>query len=254
MRALITNDDGIDSAGLRRLAQVAVAAGLKVTVAAPDGERSGTSAAMSGLAAGGRLLVANRALDGLQDVHTVAVQASPAMIVFVGTHGAFGPPPDIVLAGINRGPNIGRAILHSGTVGAALTAASAGLPALAVSLASDRAEHWDTATEATTRALEWFLPRAEVPVVVNVNAPDRPADQLRGLHAARLASYGVARAIIKDICRQLDQDKVVWDRQRHTAQPLLCDGDGPIPAFRDFFRQFYAEWQQDQAPAHAVRS
>ena len=196
MRALITNDDGIDSAGLRRLAQVAVAAGLKVTVAAPDGERSGTSAAMSGLAAGGRLLVANRALDGLQDVHTVAVQASPAMIVFVGTHGAFGPPPDIVLAGINRGPNIGRAILHSGTVGAALTAASAGLPALAVSLASDRAEHWDTATEATTRALEWFLPRAEVPVVVNVNAPDRPADQLRGLHAARLASYGVARAII----------------------------------------------------------
>ncbi len=107
MRALITNDDGIDSAGLRVLAQVAVAAGLKVTVAAPDGERSGTSAAMSGLA-GGRLLVADRALDGLEDVPTVAVQASPAMIVFVGTDGAFGPPPDIVLAGINRGPNIGR--------------------------------------------------------------------------------------------------------------------------------------------------
>ncbi len=88
MRALITNDDGIDSAGLRMLAQVAVAAGLKVTVAAPDGERSGTSAAMSGLAAGGRLLVAGRALDGLEDVPAVAVQASPAMIVFVGTHGA----------------------------------------------------------------------------------------------------------------------------------------------------------------------
>ena len=139
MRALITNDDGIDSAGLRTLAQVAVAAGLKVTIAAPDGERSGTSAAMSGLAAGGRLLVADRTLDGLDDVPTVAVQASPAMIVFVGSHGAFGPPPDIVLAGINRGPNIGRAILHSGTVGAALTGASAGLPSMAVSLASERA-------------------------------------------------------------------------------------------------------------------
>jgi len=128
MRALITHDDGIDSTGLRMLAQVAVAAGLKVTVAAPDGERSGTSAAMSGLAAGGRLLVADRSLDGLEDVATVAVQASPAMIVFVGTRGAFGPPPDIVLAGINRGPNIGRAILHSGTVGAALTAAYAYAP------------------------------------------------------------------------------------------------------------------------------
>jgi len=196
MRALITNDDGIDSAGLRTLAQVAVAAGLKVTVAAPDGERSGTSAAMSGLAADGRLLVADRTLDGLDDVPTVAVQASPAMIVLLGTHGAFGPPPDIVLAGINRGPNIGRAVLHSGTVGAALTGASAGLPSMAVSLASERAQHWDTAAEATARALEWFLPRAEAPVVVNVNVPDRPADQLRGLHPARLASYGVARAII----------------------------------------------------------
>lgn len=118
MRALVTNDDGIGCAGLRALARVAVAAGLTVTVAAPDGERSGTSAAMSGLADGGRLLVADRTLDGLDGVRAVAVQASPAMIVLVGAQGAFGPPPDIVLAGINRGPNIGQAILHSGTVGA----------------------------------------------------------------------------------------------------------------------------------------
>jgi 5'-nucleotidase len=199
MRALITNDDGIDSPGLRTLAQVAVAAGLKVTIAAPDGERSGTSAAMSGLAEGGRLLVEDRALEGLDDVRTAAVRASPAMIVFLGSHSAFGEPPDIVLAGINRGPNVGRAILHSGTVGAALTAQSAGLPAMAVSLASDRGEHWDTAASAASRTLEWYLPRAqdaESPVVVNLNVPDRPAEQLRGLHAARMASYGVARAII----------------------------------------------------------
>ena len=162
MRALITNDDGIDSAGLRTLARVAVAAGLKVTVAAPDGERSGSSAAMSGLAEGGRVLVEDRTLDGLADVRTVAVRASPAMIVFLGAHGAFGEPPDIVLAGINRGPNLGRAILHSGTVGAALTAQAAGLPAMAVSLASARAEHWDTAAAVATRALTWFLPHAGV--------------------------------------------------------------------------------------------
>jgi hypothetical protein len=58
----------------------------------------------------------------------------------------------------------------------------------------------------------------------------------------------VARAIIKDICRQLDQDKVVWDRQRHIARPLLCDGDGPIAAFREFFSQFYAEWHRESGP------
>ena len=59
---------------------------------------------------------------------------------------------------------------------------------------------------------------------------------------------GVARAVIKDICRQLDQDKVVWDRQHHVARPLLCDGDGPILAFRDFFSQFYAEWRRADGP------
>src|SRR6202000_826299 len=133
MRALITNDDGIDSPGVRILAQVAVAAGLEVTVAAPNGERSGTSAMMSALEAGGRLLVEERKLDGLEDVPTLAVQATPATIAFVGVHGGFGGRPDIVLAGINRGPNLGRAILHSGTVGAALTAASAGPPAVGFS-------------------------------------------------------------------------------------------------------------------------
>jgi 5'-nucleotidase len=206
MRALITNDDGIDSAGLRTLAQVAMAAGLTVTVAAPDGQRSGSSAAMSGVAEGGRVLVEDRTLDGLADVRTVAVRASPAMIVFLGAHGAFREPPDIVLAGINRGPNVGRAILHSGTVGAALTAQAAGLPAMAVSLASARAEHWDTAAAVATRALTWFLPHAgvataqggspEPAVLLNVNVPDLPPAELRGLHAARLASYEMARAII----------------------------------------------------------
>ena len=51
---------------------------------------------------------------------------------------------------------------------------------------------------------------------------------------------GVAKAVIKDICKQLDQDKVVWDRQRYVEHPPLCAGDGPINDFRDFFRQFYA--------------
>ena len=118
MRALITNDDGIDSIGLRTLARAAAGAGLDLTIAAPDGERSGSGAALTGLAEGGRLLVEKRKLDGLEEVPTFAVQASPAMIAFAGSHAAFGERPDIVLAGINRGPNIGRAILHSGTVGA----------------------------------------------------------------------------------------------------------------------------------------
>jgi 5'-nucleotidase len=199
MRALITNDDGIDSPGVRILAQVAVAAGLDVTVAAPDGERSGTSAMMSALEAGGRLLTEERKLDGLEDVPTLAVRATPAMIAFVAVHGGFGGRPDIVLAGINRGPNLGRAILHSGTVGAALTAASAGLPAMAFSLARDAAVHWDTAQEVSARALDWYLPRAVPSVVINLNVPDRTLDQVRGLRAARLETYGAAKVTVGEL-------------------------------------------------------
>jgi 5'-nucleotidase len=118
------------------------------------------------------------------------------MIVFLAAQGGFGPRPDIVLSGINQGPNTGQAVLHSGTVGAALTAQTHGIPALAVSLASARPTHWDTAATAATRALDWFLRHAGRPVVANVNVPDRPAGELRGLRAARLAPFGAVQATI----------------------------------------------------------
>jgi hypothetical protein len=51
---------------------------------------------------------------------------------------------------------------------------------------------------------------------------------------------GLARAIIKDVNKQLDQDKVVWDRMRYEPNPIICDGDGPIPHFRKFYARFYA--------------
>lgn len=196
MHALVTNDDGIDSVGLRRLAQVAMAAGLEVTVAAPDSERSGSSASLSALEVAGQLMVEERELDGLSGIRALSVQASPALIVSVATQGAFGQPPGIVLSGINAGPNTGQAVLHSGTVGAAFTAVSHGIPAMALSLASVKPQHWDTAAATATRAIDWFLPRAEVPVVINVNTPDLPAGELRGLRAARLASFGAVQATI----------------------------------------------------------
>jgi 5'-nucleotidase len=196
MRALITNDDGIGSTGLHILTRIAVEAGLQVTVAAPHTERSGSSAALSALEADGRLLVQDRVLPGLPGVQAVAAQASPALIVFLAAHGAFGPRPGIVLSGINKGPNTGQAVLHSGTVGAALTAQTHGIPALAISLASAEPAHWDTAAVAAAQALDWFVHHAGDPVVANVNVPDLPAGNLRGLRAAQLAPFGAVQAAI----------------------------------------------------------
>ena len=219
MRALITNDDGIGSVGLRVLAQAAVAAGLDVTVAAPDSERSGSGAALSALEPGGRLLVKDAPLDGLDGVRAFAVGASPALIAFAATGGVFGARPDLVLSGINIGPNAGQAVLHSGTVGAALTAASHGIPALAISLASPAPGHWDAARAAAVRVLGWFASRAHQPVAVNVNLPDRPADQIRGFRAARLAAFGAVQAQVRAETADLSSGSVPVTFARPAGEP-----------------------------------
>ena len=56
---------------------------------------------------------------------------------------------------------------------------------------------------------------------------------------------GLARALIRDICKQLDQDKVIWDRMRYEPNPIICDGDGPIPQFRQWYSRYYAQPQGD---------
>ena len=64
----------------------------------------------------------------------------------------------------------------------------------------------------------------------------QPKSQTEGLSA--MAAHG----FVWEVCRQLDQDKVIWDRQRYLEKPVVCDGDGPILPFRQWYRQFYAEW------------
>lgn len=240
MRALITNDDGIDSRGIHTLTRVALSAGLEVTVAAPHAERSGSSAALSALGEGGRLLVERHELDGFDGVPALAVQASPAMIVFTAARGAFGEPPEIVLSGINHGPNTGRAILHSGTVGAALTAAAHDLPALAVSLATDRPTHWDTGAQVAAHALDWFLAKVHQPYVLNVNVPDIPPDRLRGLRAGGLAGFGAVQANIGE------------RGQGFVAMTLEIIDDAPEPDTDvALLRQGYASATVLQAPCES---
>jgi phenylpropionate dioxygenase-like ring-hydroxylating dioxygenase large terminal subunit len=58
---------------------------------------------------------------------------------------------------------------------------------------------------------------------------------------------GLARALIRDICKQFDQDKVIWDRQRYETEPLMCDGDGPVPLARERYDQFMSMEAFDRA-------
>jgi 5'-nucleotidase len=234
MKALIVNDDGIDSPGLALLARVAVDAGLEVQIAAPHMERSGASASLTALEEDGKLMLSRRTFADLPDVEALAVEASPALITFVASYGAFGPKPDIVLSGINLGPNTGHAILHSGTVGAALTAAAHGSRAVALSLNGTAPSQWETAGHVAERAVRWAIEHSESGRVLNVNIPDIPLDELRGMRFAPLAEFGAVQAEIGEYEENGDESHAVTvtfrgvefdvDDSQDSDAVLVCQG------------------------------
>ncbi len=192
--ALVTNDDGIDSAGLHRLAVLAGEAGLDVTIAAPAAQSSGSSASITGAATDGRIQFERRELEGLEGIPAYAVQAAPALIALIAAHGAFGPVPDVVLSGINRGANVGRAILHSGTVGAALTGGVNGAQGLAVSLdvgMHPEEFHWDAAAP-FVRQLLARLREMPTGTVFNLNVPNHAGAEPE-LREGTLAAFGIVQ-------------------------------------------------------------
>lgn len=132
MRVVVTNDDGAGTTGISVLARTLADAGHEVAVVAPDGDRSGAGTGLGRVLGGQSLSWSRRDHDGRIPVY--AVDAPPAMCVLAALEGLAGSAPDLVVSGINHGPNLGFAVLHSGTVGAALTAHLAGTPALAVSV------------------------------------------------------------------------------------------------------------------------
>ena len=193
MRALVTNDDGIDAPGLRVLVQAAVDCGLEVVVAAPEHESSGASSSLSAVGDDGQLVTRHVTLEGFNG-RALAVGAVPAFIVFTACQGAFGEPPDLVLSGVNHGPNLGQAVLHSGTVGAALTGSVHGRRGLAMS--TDVGGPTQTAVGDVARAAIAALLALPERTVLNVNVPDVAPEQLRGICRAPLASFGAVQATV----------------------------------------------------------
>lgn len=197
-RVLITNDDGIEAPGLCALAEAAVRAGLEVTVAAPAAQSSGSSASIMATETDGRIEVERRTLAALPDVAAFAVHGGPGLIALIAARGAFGEPADVVLSGVNHGANVGRAILHSGTVGAALTGALNGARAMAISLdVGMNPEQFQWASAADTAI--GLLPelQAQAPgTTMNVNVPN--IDQPRGIREATLAPFGIVQMALAE--------------------------------------------------------
>ncbi|MGD0983870.1 MAG: 5'/3'-nucleotidase SurE [Acidimicrobiales bacterium] len=205
MRILVTNDDGFDAPGLAVLAAAFAEAGHEVFVVAPLAEASGSGAGIGPLRAmGGGIHVEAVAPPGLDGIKVLAADALPALIVITACLGAFGPPPDLVASGINPGRNVGRAVLHSGTVGAALTSVHFGLKGLATSIrvappSATREHDCGTRTHfesaaALAVAFAAHLERAPARTVLNLNVPNLALGEIRGIRRAGLATSGLILA------------------------------------------------------------
>jgi len=174
MKILLTNDDGIDSDGIRKLAKALRCRGHKVYVIAPDVNRSGISHAVSLLNGPVKLSACG------EDTWTCT--GYPADCVIVGLLGALGEKPDLVLSGINKGANIGTDIIYSGTAAAARQGGISGIPAVALSLAGIndystsvlKEYYWDMASSWSADHLEELMAFWERNSFVNVNIPNNP--------------------------------------------------------------------------------
>lgn len=197
LRVLVTNDDGIRAPALALLAQVLSAAGHEVQVAAPAVEQTGCGASV-GQVDGSLVSVQDVELAGAPGVPALAVAAPPALAVLAACQGQFGRPPDVVVSGTNVGYNTGSAVLHSGTLSAALTAAVNGIPGIALSTARDAGIGFATAAELCASGLGVMVRSLAARTVLNVNVPDLPLAELAGVRATRFAAHslvslGVAR-------------------------------------------------------------
>ncbi|GAB4169977.1 MAG: 5'/3'-nucleotidase SurE [Wenzhouxiangellaceae bacterium] len=179
MHVLISNDDGLEAPGIRALADEISKAADRVTVVAPDRDRSGASNSLT-LDLPIRV---ERRRKGVFRVH-----GTPTDCVHIAITGLLDEEPDMVISGINAGANMGDDVLYSGTVAAAMEGRFLGLPAMAVSLAGEGKPVNYASAARTARILMEHLCRDPLPAdtILNVNVPDLPWEQLRGFETTRL--------------------------------------------------------------------
>jgi 5'/3'-nucleotidase len=220
MHILISNDDGYRAPGIRCLAE-AVETVARVTVVAPDRDRSGASNSLTLDSP----LRARKANNGF-----TYVEGTPTDCVHLAITGLLDDEPDMVVSGINAGANLGDDVIYSGTVAAAMEGRFLGLPAIAVSMVSFQPEHYATAA----RVVLDLLARIQcqpVPAntILNVNVPDLPFDELQGWQVTRLG-------------------------HRHKSEPVIRQTD---PRGRPIYWVGPAGSEQDAGPGtdfHAVRN
>mgnify|MGYP000105687714 FL=1 len=211
MRILLSNDDGVHAKGIAVLYQ-ALSQIAEVTVVAPDRNCSGAS---------NSLTLMNPLRMSSLDNGFMSVNGTPTDCVHMGINKLMSERPDLVVAGVNKGANLGDDTLYSGTVAAAIEGRHLGLPAIAVSLCSKEEAHYETAAHVTVEIIKKLhfhpLPADQI---ININVPDLPISELKGVKVSRLGSRHQAET--------MTQQADPWGRDIFWYGPLGRESDaGP---------------------------
>ncbi len=218
MHLLLSNDDGYQAPGLLSLAE-SLAKIADITVVAPHLDRSAASNSLT-------LQTPLRATEVKSGWYKV--DGTPTDCVHLGITGLLQNEPDMVVAGINSGPNLGDDVIYSGTVAAAMEGRYLGSPAVAVSINSFQPQYYETAAvvvrNLVAKIIDKPLPKD---IILNINVPDVPIEQIRGIQTTRLGN-------------------------RHKAEPAIVDQD---PRGKPIFWVGAAGPEQDAGPGtdfHAI--
>ena len=198
MRILISNDDGYFAPGLAALA-TSLSQFADVVVVAPERDRSGASNSLTL----DRPLTVKRAANGFHYVN-----GTPTDCVHVAVTGFLPQRPDLIVSGINHGPNMGEDTLYSGTVAAATEGFLLGIPAIAFSLAG-RHGNFETAAKVAADLVQRYIRQPfGKPVLLNVNVPDVPLPELGSSEVTRLGRRHMAEPVIQ--AQNPRGDTVYW--------------------------------------------
>jgi len=208
MKILVTNDDGVHADGLWTLVRELKKIG-DVAVVAPDGERSAIGTAVSLF----RPLHVQEYASPFSDVPTFQVDGTPSDCIILG-HGKLVPEVNVVVCGINPGPNYGEDVFISGTVGAAMQGYTRGLSALSVSSTSFKFSQPSVDAGArVAAALVQRIAAEDFPrIFFNLNVPDLPLEEIAALKLTRLARSSHINTVTEETEGSVKQYRLVRER------------------------------------------
>ena len=255
MNIVVTNDDGLHTPGIWTLAEALAQVG-NVTIMAPDREQSGVGLGITLQ----HPVKVSEAISRIEGIRSLAVEGTPADTVILAVQGLTPQPVDLVVAGINEGSNTGMNVLVSGTVGAAFQAHLWSIPAIAISVAGVKDLLFGPAARVAQVLARMFRDGTlSGPMLLNVNLPSIPLEELEGIVVTRLV-----KGRYVDTIKQVDSEKydyywvargkAEWEleegtdawairNKRVSITPLHMDltSDMNAPMLEDFAQELFRE-------------